>query len=90
MKRFLTQPQRDALDRLLRAGGVVFVNAKKNGFEQLRAQDAITLMIGRLAELEDGTLQLSPLGRRLTCSEFPADVRERALEWSVNQGTEYP
>lgn len=90
MKGLLTQPQREALERLARAGGVVFMNGKKDGFEQLRSKDAITLLLGRLAELEDGTLQLSPLGRRLTCSEFPAEVRKRALDWFANQETEYP
>lgn len=87
----LTAPQREALDRLVNAGGVAFVNQKRNGFDQFRACDALALLIARLAEVEQGELRLSALGRLLTAkSALPPNVRDAALDWFVNQGPEYP
>lgn len=83
----LTAPQREALDRLVDAGGVAFVNQKRNGFDQFRACDALALLIGRLAEVEQGELRLSALGHLLTAK---SDLREAALYRFVNQAPEYP
>jgi hypothetical protein len=86
----LTVPQREALDRFVKAGGVAFVNAKKNGFDQFRAQDALALIIGNLVVVEMGELHLSLLGQMLTTSEIPTEKREEFVDWFVNRGPEYP
>ena len=49
---FLTRPQREALKQLVHAGGVVFVNQKKDGFEGLRANHAIALIVAGAAKIE--------------------------------------
>lgn len=67
----LTTTQREAFDRFVDAGGVAFPNMKKNGFDQFRASDAVTLMIAGLVVMEMGELRLSRLGRLLTAGEIP-------------------
>jgi hypothetical protein len=61
----LTRPQQDALDEFLRAGTVVFVNQKRDGFENFHAKKAIALLIARVAEIEGDRLRLSPVGEML-------------------------
>lgn len=95
---FLTRPQREALDKLKRAEGVVFANKKKDGFEGLRANDAIALlMVGAAAiNREAGTLELTLLGQILTGKDprtekpLTGHQQSQLVNYLVEHGPEYP
>lgn len=61
----LCQEQKDALERFSSVGGFALVNYKRDGFNGVRARDAVTLIIAGLAYYEAGELHLSELGREL-------------------------
>lgn len=94
----LTRPQRDALEKLVRAGGIAFMNKKKDGFEGLRANDAIALLSAGAAAIDRqaGTLELTLLGQILTGKD-PRTARpliehqqSQVVNSFVERGSEYP
>jgi hypothetical protein len=95
---FLTRPQREALDKLVHAGGVVFANKKKDGFEGLRANGAIALLFVGAAAIhrECGTLELTPLGQILTGKDprtekpLTAHQQSQLVNSFVERSPEYP
>jgi hypothetical protein len=61
-----TKPQREALDRLVRAGESVLVNDKGDGFCKFRSGWAIALLIAGAAEIKNGELRLTTRGQMLS------------------------
>lgn len=61
----LTAVQREALAEFVRLGGVVYVNQKRDGFEEFRTRQAVALIIAGAAAVEGQELRLTPLGEML-------------------------